>query len=248
MITAGVDLSSQDAGTAACVIEWADGRATVTHAALGVNDLFIAGLVARVDKLGIDVPLGWPIAFADAVAQHSRDGSWPSDYAHSDTTAFRLRRTDLWIWKKLGTSAPLSVSSDHIALPAMRAAALFSRLPHQIDRDGSGVVVEVYPAAALRRWGLPSTQYKRKENAEARRQLVGQFLEVTSDWLSISEPGVALCHSSDDALDAVIAALVARAVAMDLVEPIPDDDRQSAMREGWIAVPLVGTLSTLAAA
>jgi len=39
----------------------------------------------------------------------------------------------------------------------MRAAALFTRLAEKADsvaRDGSGKVVEVYPAVALRIWGL----------------------------------------------------------------------------------------------
>ncbi len=44
---------------------------------------------------------------------------------------------------------PLSVSTDRIALPAMGAASLLSRLPERAPLDGSGVIVEVYPAAAL---------------------------------------------------------------------------------------------------
>src|SRR5580658_10322147 len=98
MITAGVDLSSQSAHTAACVIDWSDGRAIVNELNVGIDDDAIVRLVATVDKLGIDVPLGWPIAFADAVARHSLDGSWPTGYRHADSSAFRLRRTDLWVW------------------------------------------------------------------------------------------------------------------------------------------------------
>ena len=51
---------------------------------------------------------------------------------------------------------------------------------------------------------------------------------------------------SDDAFDAVIAALVARAFSVGEVEPIPPEDRGVALREGWIAVPYAGSLSLLA--
>jgi hypothetical protein len=245
MITAGVDLSSQDANTAACVIDWSDDSATVSDLTVGVDDSAITHLALTVVKLGIDIPLGWPIAFAEAVRQHSRDRSWPAAYTHSDTSAMRLRRTDLSVWKNLKTSQPLSVSSNRIALPAMRAAALLSRLPDPVALDGSGVVVEVYPAAALRRWGLPYRKYKRKENAEARRELVALFCSATSAWLTISGADVDLCRESDDAFDAVIAALVARAAAVGAVDPIPDEERASALREGWIAVPSAGSLDLL---
>lgn len=246
MITAGVDLSSQAAKTAACVIDWSDHRTTVTELTLGVDDDSISALIGRVDKLGIDVPLGWPIAFADAMSVYSSDGTWPADYRHTDNASYRYRRTDLWVWKNLGASPPLSVSADRISLPAMRAAALLSRLPHRSARDGSGMVVEVYPAAALRRWDLPSRQYKRKENLEVRRELVARFLAETARWLSIESSDVDLCIASDDAFDALVAALVARAAAMGLVEPIPSEDLTSALREGWIAVPTDGSLNRLA--
>ena len=245
MITAGVDLASQAARTAACVIDWSDQRATVVELTLGVDDDSISALIARVDKLGIDAPLGWPIAFAEAVVGYSVDGSWPIEYRHIDNASYRYRRTDLWVWKNLGTSPPLSVSADRISLPAMRAAALLSHVRQHSARDGSGVIVEVYPAAALRRWGLRSRQYKRKENSDARRELVARLLTETT-WLSIESSGVDLCIDSDDAFDALVAALVARAAAMELVEPIPGEDLTSALREGWIAVPIDGSLNRLA--
>jgi predicted nuclease with RNAse H fold len=246
MITAGVDLSSQTAHTASCTIEWSGGRATVRNLALDVDDSAITALVTTVDKLGIDVPLGWPTAFAKAVAQHSLQGPWPAGYDHSDAVAYRYRRTDLWVWKALKASPPLSVSTDRIAIPAMRAAALLSRLPDQMTLDGSGVVVEVYPAAALRRWGFIWRGYKRKEQADARHLLVDHLFEETVTWLSVGPSEAALCVASDDAFDALVAALVARAAAVGLVDPIPEEDTVAARNEGWIAVPQAGSLERLA--
>ena len=246
MLTAGVDLSSQDAKTAACTIEWSISKAEVVEIDLNIDDEDIASLIGRVDKLGVDVPLGWPVEFAKAVFEYSQNGSWPDGYEHHDNLQYRLRRTDIWLWKDLGMSPPLSVSADRIALPAMRAASLLSRLPTRYPRDGSGRVVEVYPAAALRQWGLPSRGYKSKENLSNRRQLVEQMLTETSGWLEISTGHVDLCLQSDDALDSLIASLVARAAATCLVEEIPSIDLGFALKEGWIAVPLRSSFGMLA--
>src|SRR5579875_3151679 len=117
MRTAGIDLASQAAGTAACTIEWAEagpsaGPARVTSLRLGVDDQAATELILGADKVGLDVPLGWPIAFVDAVSALTRDGSWPPEYLHAtDTSTLRYRRTDLWLWRELRTSPPLSVST-----------------------------------------------------------------------------------------------------------------------------------------
>jgi hypothetical protein len=250
--TAGIDLASQAAGTAACTIEWPEGgrpgaRARVTSLRLGVDDRAATGLILGADKVGLDVPLGWPIAFVEAVSAHTRDGSWPPGYLHAtDTASLRYRRTDLWLWRELGTSPPLSVSTDRLALPAMRAAALLSRLPDRLPRDNSGVIVEAYPAAALRRWGFVSRQYKRKQHRDARRLLVAAFVDRTKAWLAFEEGQAERCVESDDVFDAIITALIARAAALGLVEPVPAEERSAAGREGWIAVPRPGSLDQLA--
>jgi predicted nuclease with RNAse H fold len=244
MLTAGVDLSSQDANTAMCAIEWSGGRATVASLKSRVADHDIVELMGTVDKVGVDVPFGWPVAFVAAVSQHSRDGSWPIGYDHADNRALRFRRTDLWVHEKLGMT-PLSVSCDRIALPAMRAAAFLSRAPGRGALDGSGLVVEVYPAAALKRWGFSWRKYKRDENAKAREVLLAELLDRSSTWLRVGGDLVAHCAASDDAFDAVIAALVARAAMTGLTEPVPDEDRLLAQREGWIALPCEGSFERL---
>ena len=50
-----------------------------------------------------------------------------------------------------------------------------------------------------------------------------------------------LCEASDHALDA----LVARAVVVGAVEPIPAKERDAAAREGWIAIPAIDSLGRL---
>jgi hypothetical protein len=98
-------------------------------------------------------------------------------------------------------------------------------------------VVEVYPATALFRWGLRSRQYKQEKNLDLPRELVDCLLGGTI-WLAIDSSFVDLCTESDDALDA----LVARAVATGLVDPIALEDFTSALREVWIAIAIGGSL------
>ena len=245
MRTAGVDLASQDKRTAMCVIQWTPSGGRVEQLHLGVGDQEIGALIDEVDKVGIDVPLGWPVAFADAVAQHSRSGRWPAEYDHRDSARYRLRLTDREVARIPGSHPPLSVSADRLAIPTMRVAALLSRLPLDVARDGSGVVVEVYPAAALRAWHFEKRPYKNK-NADARAQLVSELLERTP-WLEIAESDVELCRREDDALDAMVAAMVARAAATGLVVAPPKEEMATVLREGWIAVPHEGSLDDLVA-
>ncbi len=147
-----------------------------------------------------------------------------------------------------GGPIPLSVSSDRIGRAAMRAAGLLSALAtpgETMDRSGRARIVEVYPAAALRRWGYESRRYKGGLNAETRRTLVDRFLDATSPWLVISNEHRAACAKSDDVFDAVVAALNARAATLPGAVSVPGPDEISdAIVEGWIAVP-VGELADL---
>jgi Protein of unknown function (DUF429) len=65
--TAGIDLSSQPVGTAACVVDWRDGIASVESVENLVDDGRLKTLLAdtTVDQVGIDVPLGCPMRPGD---------------------------------------------------------------------------------------------------------------------------------------------------------------------------------------
>ena len=244
MITAGVDLASQPVRTAACEIRWSEGWAEVRElAAGGVDDDAILRLLGRADKAGLDVPLGWPQAFVDAVVAHHGQHRWTGGSQHE----LRFRLTDRHVAAETGRW-PLSVSSDLIALPAMRAAALMTRVADGSDRSGAGRFVEVYPAAALRRWGFVGHGYKSRAGAENRSALVPAFHKRTERWLRLSEDRWHMCELSDDAFDAMIAALVARARFLELCDPYHDSERELASREGWIALPFADSLDHLVAA
>jgi hypothetical protein len=155
--TFGIDVSSQAQGTAAYWIRWEKGSARIEAVEHMVDDDRLEAILSeQADKIGIDVPLGWPDAFVDAVGRH-KEGQ---PFGETDTVDLARRYTDKWVYKQTG-QLPLSVTTDRISYPAMRAARILSRLlDAPVDRSGAGNLVEVYPAAALRVWHLQHQRYK----------------------------------------------------------------------------------------
>ncbi|MHB8588453.1 MAG: DUF429 domain-containing protein [Candidatus Dormibacteraceae bacterium] len=242
MQTIGIDVSSQAQGTASCTIRWENGLAQIELVEHALDDgrLELA-LSERVDKIGIDVPLGWPDAFVGAVARH-RAGE---PFGEAEMAALARRETDRWVWNNT-KQVPLSVSTDRISYPAMRTARILGRLSVlNADRSGAGRVVEVYPAAALRVWQLRYQRYKRDKGREVLTAILKE-LRTRCSWLSASEAVWRDVKRDDHSFDALICALVARAHATGRCHPVPTDQRETARREGWIAVPSERSLEILA--
>lgn len=240
MITVGVDLATEPATTALATINWSGGAAVVKSLRLGVNDDVITGAARTAVKLGLDCPLGWPDDFVAFLNEH-HDGHVvaPQDVAGKDwRRRLAYRATDRAVRGATGLT-PLSVAADRIGLTAMRAAGLLARFTEAgqpVDRAGGGVVVEVYPAASLHRWGLPHRGYKGKDKQPVRDGLIRELL-AAAPWLDLGQY-VDLCSQSDDALDAVIAAMTSRAAALQrVIAPAGPAQQAQARREGWIALP-----------
>lgn len=240
MITVGIDLAADEKKTGVATIEWRAGNATITDVVVGASNESLIEFIAGADKTGIDCPLGWPQKFIDFIVAH-QDGHVeiePGVLAADWRRALSYRATDLWLKQQVKGVQGLSVSSDRIGVTTMRCAALMSSLSglgRAVDRTGVGEVVEVYPAASLARWGFSHRGYKGAKGAVGRSALVDQ-LKATQRWLDFGA-FEAECRRTDDALDAVVAAMTARAAAMGQVEPIPEDQREAADHEGWIALP-----------
>jgi hypothetical protein len=152
------------------------------------------------------------------------------------------RETDRWIERHVGVR-PLAVGANLIGATAIRCARLVHRLGSFVDVGASirpPFVTEVYPAAALRRWGFSYQLYKGKTNADARALLIEQLIGAGLP-VAVTEPVRSQLAESDDALDALIASLVGRAVALGLADGCPDELAQAARDEGWIRVPRAGT-------
>ncbi|MCO5997241.1 DUF429 domain-containing protein [Actinoallomurus rhizosphaericola] len=246
MLTVGLDLAAEAGNTALARLEWDSGGCSVRAIELACEDGMIVDALLTADKAGVDCPLGWPVPFVEFVTAHrygnvdvpvgTRGRDWRRNLA--------LRLTDRVVRERTGLT-PLSVSADRIGHAAMRCAALLSRLAREgrpVDRCGTGVVVEVYPAASLRLWGLPYRGYKRAHDLAALGRLVDALL-AAAPWLGLG-PYETLCRRSHDATDAVIAALTARAARCGLATFPGTGEAETARSEGWIALP-TGSLDDL---
>ncbi len=254
----GLDLASapQRTGVALIVVR-ARGterraRATLAGENFVASDEALIDLVTNDDVVGLDAPLGWPVDFLQAITAHHAGDRWP-DVAEGDERrrdSLRFRRTDLYVRRLELGSSPLSVSSDLIGVVAMRAALLQSAWTHSQTRaeprDGTGRVVETYPAAALRQWRFlepRGVRYKggakksREGEESVRRSMLNEIAARSETWLEIDPALRDAALRSDHVFDAVICALVALAAKAGLTHRPPPEEREAARREGWIHVP-----------
>lgn len=237
VLTAGVDLAAQDRNTATAVVRWTPGNAVVGSIAINCADDDIVQLAKVVRLVGIDSPLGWPERFIDFVAAQ-RDGS-AAEFT-GDKKSLVLRRTDHFVNQEFGLR-PLSVSADligHVAIRAVRILDLLRDTGVRVDRSGlTGRVAETYPAGAIRRWLPDDRRYKGKDNLAVRAAMLRRVEAVVP--MSFADPADRVrCEQSDHAFDALLCALVARAVVLKQTARPPKSDRELARREGWIAVPV----------
>jgi hypothetical protein len=242
--TLGVDLAAATRKTAAAVVEWGNGTARLAHLALDVGDDEIVRLFGAGDMTGIDCPVGWPDAFLPFLAGHLAFEAGPV-LAYDGIEGRRLlayRDTDRFVTARTGL-IPLSVSADRLAHPAMRCAVIQAKIARGHGpqaRDGSGRLAEVYPAAALKSWGLPARGYKGRGGAETQRLAeVLAALRQAAPWLDLAGHEDRLA-ASDDMFDALIAALTARAVAVGLTLRPAAGHARAALTEGWIHLPTGG--------
>ena len=249
----GVDLASVAARTGVVTLVWS-GSAFDATLAEDASDVGLIGLVDDETLVGVDAPLGWPEEFVRAIGDHARFLEWPATTAPEGSPErehLRLRRTDRFVRELQLGSTPLSVSSDLIGVVAMRAALLQSAWSiawgQREPRDGSGRLVETYPAAALRAWGLlaaKGVRYKGGGTGDAvarqrheRQRIIDEVTSQCAAWLKVAPSLRDAAIRSDHALDALIWALVALATKLDATSPPPLADRDVSRREGWIHVP-----------
>lgn len=237
----GIDLSSQPAQTGVAWLreDLVEGVLVIEDVVVGAADVDVVAAVENATSCGVDAPFGWPAPFADFVAAHRTDsvdsGSAVGPHWRRPLT---LRSTDVQVRERTGLT-PLSVTTDRIAYPALRWAGLAAQLSNggtNVARDGSGSVCEVYPAAALRIWDLPHRGYKRAANRGAREELI-HHLTILMPWLEWNTYRDA-CAEDDDALDAVLCAVIAREVGAGRYQPPSKEQAPLAAEEGWICLPV----------
>jgi predicted nuclease with RNAse H fold len=248
-VTVGVDLAASARRTAVCRMVWDGFHGATAEFVVPEADEDLLALVRSADKTGLDCPLGWPSGFVETVEAHHRGAPLPAPVRYEERAEgrpgldpLRFRLTDDITWKATAMRPPLSVSTDLLGVVALRAARLLDALAATgtaVPRDGSGPVAEVYPAAALRRWGIRFTGSYKRATAEARSAREYIIGSLEAGW-GAPLPGAVRerCADSHDHLDALVCALVARAVLVgDTVWPGTADERAAAAREGWIHLP-----------
>jgi predicted nuclease with RNAse H fold len=241
MRTLGIDLAAQPRGTAAALIVWDPAGPKLELLRVGLDDDALVELIGDSEKVGIDAPLGWPDEFVEAISAHHERRDWPGRGQDPDAYRFRLsfRETDRQLMET-GARRPLSVSTDLIGVVAMRAANLLNRLAglgRPVDRAGSGVVAEVYPAPALAAWGINAAGYKAKAAANRLPTLL-DALEEPLGGLQLDPEQRRLAITDHNCFDAIVCALIARAAALGLTHPpAPGEQADRAVREGWIQMP-----------
>lgn len=231
MHSLGLDLSTDPRKAWWCELAWpeaGDGLIRITDLgqahALGARDdaSLVVVLAERLAAFGpapgriagIDAPIGWPRAFVDAIRDWT-EGPRPRLVKRSE---LRLRPTDRFVLEATGLT-PMSVSTDRIGSTALLCANALSELADRLGVDwldrgraGDGIA-EVYPAAALRLWstgdGRPLATAGYKTEAAAREVLLAQLSEVVEGDDAYWDDMVA----ADDALDALLCALIAGSVA-----------------------------------
>jgi predicted nuclease with RNAse H fold len=121
-------------------------------------------------------------------------------------------------------------------MTAIRCAGLLSKIEASgipIDRSGAGKIVEIYPGASLRLWGLNTSGYR--ASTDARVNLLNQLTQQ-APWLDLANHRQSMMESCD-AFDSVVAALATRFAQLGAYEPPTKAQLTKAKIEGWVALP-----------
>jgi hypothetical protein len=224
------------------LLEFSDGQVGVEISDLRLDDSTLVRALTQADRAAIDSPFGWPEPFIDAISSWRRTGQFPED----PRERLRLRATDLYVKDRALT--PFSVSADKIGACAMRCALILTRLEQAegtpLDRV-NGKVIECYPSAALYRFGFTREEIRGAKTDDQVRDRLLKAITSRSGWLQLDPDTTSELARVGDKFDAFLAALVGRAAAIGLTEQPPKELADRATVEGWIHLPLPGSLARL---
>jgi hypothetical protein len=225
--------------------------------------------------VGIDAPFGFPRAFSRSVRNlavgrlaRARPTARPSflQDPKANWNPISRRITDANVCERLGnlklqgsdkgwSTWPLSSVTERITPTTVRCGELLGMLQPPLADLVKDRVVEAYPIAALRIWLQHSTAFgslgmsggeSYKSSDDARRKVL-LALQQASGWrLKLGHFREAFVRS-DDAIDALVCALIARLASADPNASGPGSrgglttqERRIVTREGWIHLPPVG--------
>lgn len=225
----GIDLATESKRTGVVLLDVSEGIASASLPPSGfiANDDGLKHLVDSTTIVGLDAPLGWPTEFVEAMVQHDGFNGWPNPSGLNEIELRRLlcrRRTDREVHAQVGLT-PLSVSANLLGAVAMRGAVLqflWSQAWVRFEpRDGSGRLIETYPAATMQQWKLKSegkykggsSPEKKEEQRKCRGQILQNIVDQSSPWLTLGAVKQKAIDS-DHVLDGLLCALTALAVVV----------------------------------
>ena len=181
--------------------------------------------------IAIDAPLGWPQNLGIFLQGHKAGGNLNID-AHN---LFR-RETDKFVKRKIGKQS-LDVGADRIARTAYAALAIINDLRYMTNSEISLAwdknfnekvsVIEVYPAATLISYGIPSSGYKEKNQHNARREIINEVVHYVQKSCDLSK-----AEQDANILDSIICILAAKDFLTGKVHY--PESLEVAKKEGWI--------------
>jgi hypothetical protein len=255
--TIGINLSAAAKFTTLVAIEWKDDGAWVSEAIVDLEDDELIGYLSSGDYTGVYAPFGWPVAMVEAVASYTNSDQWQ----RASRREFRHRKTEGFVHDVLQAEAdqelwPQSVSCDRLALQARRMAQLreqlFAETGKRFDRAGGDHIIEVYPPGASLLWGmgnhLGNGNSKLPEVDDKPGKEFIERAEAAAPWLQWRDGKRGVCLKNEHTIDALLAALVARAAELNLTIPPENGEADLAPREGWMHLPSKDSLSALATA
>lgn len=180
--------------------------------------------------LALDAPLGWPAALGPYLVQHQAGAPLSID----PNLLFR-RETDRVIRQEAGKQS-LDVGAVRIARTALAALDLIQSLRINLNKPINLLfeppkcneigVIEVYPAATLKLYGLQRVGYKKAAAQSVRREIIADLRKM------IELPAEQnLLEDDVDTLDAVLCVLA----GVDFLkgEVIFPEEMTLARKEGW---------------
>lgn len=235
MLIIGLDAATQPERFGYAVAEKSPQRVRIlnagvlkSHSSADALSVVIAPRLKRATRalVAIDAPLGWPASAGPALVGHS---AGEQVKLHPDRLFHRI--TDEFVQSKI-KKRPLEVGASLIARAAYAALSALQRLREETrlplplvwapSFDGIGVI-EVYPGASLKVWGIEHDGYKKDPHIRHRisKQLSGRASGI-----------VELAIDPVDAFDAALC-VIAGADFLDGRVWLPED-AMSTRKEGWI--------------
>jgi predicted RNase H-like nuclease len=236
----GIDCASRSENTGIAIGDYKDGKIWLSKVIMGNKKESIANLltplldISKQVVFAFDAPLGWSEPMGRLLAKHQA-----GEPIEEQQDRFFRRLTDSFVHQVIG-KLPLEVGADRIARTAHSALKIISDLrmkgfaltmlwkPDTTQLHG---LLEVYPSATLKGYGMVSSAYKgdTQEEKKKRQNIIKDMQSHIPNILDFIN-----LDSKSDMLDAVICLLCAK----DFLEgkvylPI---NMEIAKKEGWIWV------------